>query len=86
MNKTYIYSDINYLGFGVGYCARGVIGMHAVIREHLWADYNDFKVLGLPYGLGLIPSDNTFAAADTGYDWAEDKFWPSRGPRRGSGL
>jgi RHS repeat-associated protein len=74
LNRTFISSDINYLGFGVGYCARGILGLHLAIREHLWFDY--------PH---LTPSANTFAAADTGYDWAGDKFWPSSGPRHGSG-
>ena len=74
LNRTFINSDINYLGFGEGYSARGILGMHAAIREHLWFDY--------PH---LTPSANTFAAADTGYDWAEDKFWPPGPPRHGSG-
>jgi RHS repeat-associated protein len=84
LNRTFINSDINYLGFGVGYCARGILGLHAAIREHLWVDYNEGPY-GLPIWIGKRPSDNTFAAADTGYDWAENKFWPSGPPRHGSG-
>ena len=85
LNRTFINSDINYIGFGEGYCARGILGMHEAIREHLWVDYNSSYFFGIPVGIGKRPSANTFAAADTGYDWAEDKFWPSSGPRHGSG-
>ena len=84
LNRTFINSDINYLGFGEGYSARGILGMHAVIREHLWVDYNSGP-LGLPIWIGKRPSANTFAAADTGYDWGANMFWPSSGKRHGSG-
>jgi hypothetical protein len=74
LNRTFIDDDINYIGFGEGYCARGIIGLHAAIRKHLFADFWPPK----------FPSDNLFAAADTGYDWAGDKFWPpNHGPRHG---
>jgi hypothetical protein len=60
--RTFRDTDINYLGFGEGWCAGGVSdALHAAIRVRLAL-------------IGKSPSDNTFAAADTGYDWAISKF------------
>jgi RHS repeat-associated protein len=70
-NRTFINSDINYIGFGEGCCARGwnVFRMEAGISWHLYFDYAH-----------LHPSDNTFAAAEEGWYWAVPKFSPN--PRR----
>lgn len=71
LNRTFINSDLNYIGFGVGIRARGHINereMHDIIWIHLLKDFWPPK----------FPSDNTFAAADTGWEWLNDKFSSQR--------
>ena len=72
LNRTFINSDINYIGFGEGCCARGwnEFEMQAGIDWHLWHDFQPAK----------YASENTYAAAFAGWRWAVPKFYPN--PRR----
>jgi hypothetical protein len=75
-NRAFINNDINYIGFGEGWAARGLDShtLNAGVIGHLAWDHE------------TIPSGDTLAAAHVGYDWAFDKFFPSQhGPRHGSG-
>ena len=82
LKRTFIDDDINYIGFGEGYSARGITGMDLAIRKHLFFDFWPAPWDPNP----KYPSDNLLAAANTGWDWAGDRFWPpNHGPRHGGG-
>ena len=63
-NKTFIYTDLNYIGVGVGFAARGY-GDLQISQAVGWWNALQHEVQ---------PSMNTYSAAYTGYYWYNENF------------